>query len=181
MSDTLPTTKATPEVAFCFLLNQLLERERWARDRLARFEGQAFELHLPLPLFPPLRFRIGAGARIEQGGGEPAAVVTPSGIAGDSALAGELRHLAKHLRPDIEEELSKLVGDVAAQRIAAAARGLLRWQADAVARIGDAFGDYAADERGFFVRRIELEAFAGRVQALADALERLEKRIGALD
>jgi ubiquinone biosynthesis protein UbiJ len=181
LSNTLPSTKATPAVAFCFLLNQLLGREGWARERLARFEGQGFELRVPLPLFPALRFTIGAGGRIDEGGSEPAAVVTPAGIEGDSALAAELRYLARHLRPDLEEELSKLVGDVAAQRIGQAARGLMRWQADAAARMGDAFADYATDERGFFVRRIELDAFAARVRALADALEHLEKRLDALD
>jgi len=103
-------------VAFCFLLNQLFGREGWARERLARFAGEAAELRLAF--LPALRVQVGAEGRIEPGGPEPAAVITLSGIAGSGAFAEELRYLARYLRLDAEEELSRVVGDVAAQRIA---------------------------------------------------------------
>src|SRR2546428_797043 len=103
LSDTAPKAKATPAVAFCFLLNQLLDPERWARQRLEPFAGQSVELRPPL--LPPLRLAIAAGGRIEPGTAEPAVRVTPAGISGSRALAGQLRHLAKHLRWGAEEEL----------------------------------------------------------------------------
>ena len=40
----LLTEKATPEVAFSFLLNRLLAAEDWARQRLAPFAGEIVEL-----------------------------------------------------------------------------------------------------------------------------------------
>lgn len=181
MSDALPESKATPEVAFCFLLNQLLDRERWAQERLARFAGQCAELQSPLPFLPPLRFSIAADGRVEPGGAEPVAIVRLNGIEGASALAEELRYLARHLRPDLEEELSKIFGDVAAQRIGTAVRGLWQWQADAALRVGEALRDYVTDERRLLVRRVELQGFAQGVRAVGEALERLEKRIDDLD
>jgi len=175
LSETLPKAKATPAVAFCFLLNQLLARESWARERLARFVGQSVELRPPL--LPPLRLAIADGGRIEEGGSEPAAVVTLQGVSGSSPLADELRYLAKHLRWEAEEELSKVVGDVAAERIGGALRAFGRWQLDAAQRLSEALADYATAESGALVRRSELRDFAAELERLHAALARLEKRL----
>ena len=65
MSELLPFEKATPAVAFCFLLNRLLAAEPWARLRLAPFAGETVELRAP-PL-PTLRLRILEGGTVEAG------------------------------------------------------------------------------------------------------------------
>ena len=175
MSETLPKAKATPAVAFCFLLNQLLDRERWARERLERFVGQSVELRPPL--LPPLRLAIAPQGRIEPGAAQPDAIVTIDGISGASELADELRTLAKHFRWDAEEELSRLVGDVAAQRIGGTVRAFAHWQLDAARRIGEAFADYATTESGALVRRRELQDFAAELERLGASIERLERRL----
>ena len=175
MSDALSTAKATPAVAFCFLLNQLLDRERWARERLERFAGRAAELRPPL--LPPLRLAVGAGGRIEPGGPEPEAIVTLDGVSGTGEFADELRYLAQHLRWDAEEELSRAFGDVAAQRIGGAVRAFARWQLDATRRVGEALADYATAESGTLVRRSELQDFAAEVERLRAAIDRLERRL----
>jgi len=175
LSDTAPKAKATPAVAFCFLLNQLLDRERWARQRLEPFAGQSVELRPPL--LPPLRLAIAAGGRIEPGTAEPDVSVTLDGISGSSALADELRYLAKHLRWDAEEELSRLVGDVAAERIGSTVRALARWQVDAARRVGEALADYATTESGTLVRRAELQHFAAELERLRASIDRLEQRL----
>lgn len=177
MSDAVPTTKATPAVAFCFLANQLLSREGWARARLEPFHGQAFELRLPFLAPVVLSIR---NQGIEPGGTDPAAIVTPGGVTGSSALADELRYLAKHLRPDIAEELSRVVGDVAAERIIGAARGLARWQADATQRLVEAVADFAIEERRALVRRPELADLAARIAEMGARVERLAKRVERL-
>jgi len=179
LSDTTSPPKATPAVAFCFLLNQLLERERWARERLVPLAGQAAELRLPL--LPPLRVWLAPNARVEPGGPEPSAVVTLAGITGSSPLAEEMRYLARHLRPDVEEELSRVVGDVAAQRIGDGVRAIARWQRDAAVRVGEAFSDYVVDERRMLVRRPELRQLGADVARLGAALADLEQRIARLD
>jgi ubiquinone biosynthesis protein UbiJ len=175
LSESLPQAKATPAVAFCFLLNQLLDRERWARQRLERFAGQSVELRPPL--LPPLRLMIAAGGRIAEGGPAPDAIVTLDGISGAGEFAGELRYLAKHVRWDAEEELSRLVGDVAAERIGGTLRALARWHLDAARRIGEAVADYATTESGTLVRRRELEDFAAQIKELHLAIARLEQRL----
>jgi ubiquinone biosynthesis accessory factor UbiJ len=169
LSDTLSSAKATPAVAFCFLLNRLLARESWARERLERFAGQSAEFRPPL--LPPLRVFVAADGRIEPGGDEPAAVVTLEGVSGDGPLADELRYLAKNLRWDFEEELSRVMGDVAAERIGSTVRAFARWQVDAAQRVTQALADHA------LVRNDELERFATEVERLRAAIDELERRL----
>jgi ubiquinone biosynthesis accessory factor UbiJ len=175
LSEPLSSAKATPAVAFCFLLNQLLERESWARERLERFAGQAVELRPPL--LPPLRLVVGAGGRIEPGGGEPSAIVTLEGVTGAGALADELRYLQKNLRWDFEEELSRVMGDVAAERVGSTLRAFARWQVDAAQRVTEALADYATAESNALVRRAELARFAADLERLRAALDELERRL----
>jgi ubiquinone biosynthesis protein UbiJ len=193
----LPGEKATPSVAFCFFLNHLLDAEPWARERLAPFAGEALELCAP-PL-PRLRLTILPDGRVEAGGAEPALAIRLGPetllaaarseaelmrsveLAGNAKLASEVMALVRHLRWDAEEDLSKLVGDVAAQRIVRAVRSFIAWQADAAGRLARALADYASEEARFVVPRREHEMHARAVAELRDALGRLEKRIARLD
>jgi len=179
LSETLSSAKATPAVAFCFLLNQLLDRERWARARLASFAGEALELRLAF--LPPLRVQVGAEGRVEPGGPQPGALITLSGIIGSGPFADELRYLARHLRPDVEEELSRFLGDVAAQRIGDGMRAIARWQRDAAVRAGETLADYVVDERRMLVRRAELAQLTAHIGRLVTALAALEQRLARLD
>lgn len=101
-------------------------------------------------------------------------------VSGNARLASEVMLLVRHLRWDFEEDLSRLFGDVAAHRLAEAARGLAAWHVDVARRLSAALADYATDERRLLVRRDELAALGADVSRLRDALERLDKRIDRL-
>jgi ubiquinone biosynthesis protein UbiJ len=177
LSEPLERPKATPAVAFCFIANQLLARETWARERLAAFSGQVFELRPPL--LPPLRLSILRDGSVAEGGGDPVAVIGVEGITG-GALADELRVLARHLRWDAEEELSRVVGDVAARRIGGAARAFLGWQADSVSRLSQALGAYGTDEARLLVRRAELANLGRDIARLEEGVLRLDRKVTRL-
>jgi len=181
-------------------LNHLLQAEPWARERLAPFAGAQLELRAP-PL-PALRFAVSGEGTLEPAAaaaGEPALVVTlrpavlPAAargadhvlraleVKGDAKLAAEALYLMRHLRWDAEEDLSRLVGDAAAHRLAGLARELVRWHADAARRLAEGLVEYAVDEARLLVPRAELDTLAAANARLRDALERLEKRIEQLD
>ncbi len=184
-------------MAFCFLLNRLLAAEPWARRRLAPFAGETVELRAP-PL-PALRLRILEGGTVEAGDAEPGLAMTfkPELLAalargeehvmravevrGNDKLAAEVLVLARHLRWDAEETLSRLIGDVAAHRLADAGRALAAWHADAARRVVAALGDYLTDEAQLLARRAELDALGESVARLRDDIARLDKRIERLD
>ncbi len=196
MKSPLSSEKATPAVAFCFFVNRLLDAESWARERLARFPGETIEL-VPLPL-PALRVTILEDGRLQAGGEAPgltlqlgpgALIALARGeeeflraveISGNARLAQEIASLARHLRWDVEEELSRFFGDVAAHRIASAARSFAEWQLDAARRVTGAAAAFLAEEARILVRRDEQAGHARAVAELRDALARLEKRIERL-
>jgi ubiquinone biosynthesis protein UbiJ len=191
-----PKKEATLGWPFSLALNHLLDAEPWARERLAPFAGETVELRNPP--FPALRFVILPGGKVEAGGENPALTVTlkPDAllnlargpehfmrsveVAGNPRLASEVMLLARHLRWDVEEDLSRLFGDVLAHRLANAARDFAAWQRDAVRRVGESFADYYVEEKRVLIARPEMESFADEVARLRDAVERLEKRVQRL-
>jgi len=189
--------KATPAVAFSFLLNRLLGAEPWARERLVPFAGETLELRAP-PL-PALRLAVEEGGTVKAGDAEPSLTMTLKpellvalargeehalravDVQGDGRLAAEVLVLARHLRWDVEEDLSRVFGDVIAHRLAGAARAFAAWHVDAAQRLGGALVDYATDERPLLVRRSELDTLAEPLAQLRDAIARLDKRIESLE
>lgn len=189
--------KATPAVAFSFLLNRLLAAEDWARQRLAPFAGESVELRAA-PL-PTLRLRILEGGTVAAGGAEPGLTMTLKpellvalargeehalrsvDVQGNARLAAELLVLARHLRWDVEEGLSRVFGDVVAHRLAGAARAFAAWHVDAAQRVTGALVDYATEEKKVLVRRAELETLAQPLAQLRDAIARLDKRLERLE
>lgn len=98
-------------------------------------------------------------------------------ISGNARLATEILALLRYLRWDVEEDLSRVFGDVIAHRMVRTARDFASWQADAVKRLAENIVEYAVEERRMVVSRTEFEGFAAGVAKLRDDLARLEQRI----
>jgi ubiquinone biosynthesis protein UbiJ len=190
---------ATFESPFAAALNHLLESEPWARERLQPFAGEGLELRAP-PL-PALRFTVAIDGKLSAGApaaSAPSLVITvvPGAlaaalkgeehllraveVAGNARLASEVMFLFRHLRWDAEEEAAKLLGDVAAHRLAGLARGVASWHADAASRVAQALVEYATEERPLLVKRGELVEVAAAHARLRDGLDRLEKRLARI-
>jgi len=99
---------------------------------------------------------------------------------GDMELAHEISFLARHLTWDYEEDLSRVIGDIAAHRVAEGARGLARWTREAGRRTAQAAAEYWTEESPLIASRVKVEGFVRDVSELRDAVERLEKRIERL-
>jgi ubiquinone biosynthesis protein UbiJ len=99
---------------------------------------------------------------------------------GDMEFAHEISYLARHLSWDVEEDLSRVVGDIAAHRIVSGARSLRDWGRDAALRTAQGAAEYWTEESPLIASRVKVEDFVGAVAELRDAVERLEKRIGHL-
>jgi len=184
------------ETPFAAALNRLLRDEPWARERLAPFAGEVVRFHAP-PL-PDLAFDILADGRVAPSTATPTLTIALGAdalpalargeehfmravqVSGNAKLATEVLHLARHLRWDVEEDLSRLVGDVAAHRAVALARELFAWQLDAARRLGASLAEYAIEERRMLVTRAEFEPFAAQTARLRDSLDRLEARLRRL-
>jgi ubiquinone biosynthesis protein UbiJ len=184
-----------PAIAF---VNHLLAEEPWAREKLAPFADKRVRVKA-VPL-PDLAFAVTAEGTLESAAeGEPDLTVTLSpadlprllqgddtvlrsiGFTGDAELAAALQYLARHLRWEVEEDLSRVLGDVAAHRIASTARDFLAWQKDAGVRLGENVAEYLTEEAALVAPPAALARFGRDVADLVDALERLEKRLDRID
>ena len=99
---------------------------------------------------------------------------------GDMELAHEISFLARYLTWDVEEDLSKVVGDIAAHRIVRGAREVASWGRDAVLRASQGAAEYWTEENPLIASRVKVESFLRDVSELRDAVERLDKRVARL-
>ena len=100
---------------------------------------------------------------------------------GDAELAQEVSFLVRNLSWDVEEDLSRVVGDIAAHRMVGAARGLARWGRDASLRMAQGAAEYWTEESPVVASRVKVEGFARDVSELRDGVARLDKRIERLE
>ena len=116
------------------------------------------------------------------GGDSPQAVLQRRGVEmrGDTAIAERFRELAMLLRPDLEEELSGVLGDVPAHQLAHFAGLAFSWSRRAVTTAATNWAEYFAHERHDLVSRNEGEQFLKGVDALREDLDRLEARLDLL-
>ena len=179
-------------------LNHVVGQAPWAREALLKHTGNTaafvvapFEFALGIDATgtfqpagetatPDLRVELtpGAAARVATG---QASLNEVARIDGDAAFGATLRQLAQNLRWDYEEDLSKVVGDIAAHRAAGVLRSLAAWPRSAGERIGQAAAEYATEEAQLMPSRHEFEAWLADVDRLRDDAERLEKRIARLE
>lgn len=102
-------------------------------------------------------------------------------IEGDAEVAQTFSELLKHARPDLEEELSRLVGDVAAHQVGTAARSLLQFAQRAATTFSQNVSEYLQEEGRDVPSHTEAEEFMAAVDKLRDDVDRIEARIAMLE
>jgi ubiquinone biosynthesis protein UbiJ len=101
-------------------------------------------------------------------------------MSGDTDVAQSFRELLRLLRPDPEEELSLLLGDVPAHQLGRLARlttGFGRHAADTQLQN---LAEYLGHERADLVSRNEGEQFLRGVDAVREGVDRLQARLDEL-
>ncbi len=111
---------------------------------------------------------------------DPTAAMKDIRLSGDAEFAQALAFVLQNLRPEPEEELSRFIGDAAAQRLV----GFMRSSASQWKQIAENMLDntahYVVTENPMVVGRDDLENFNQDVNQLRDAVARIEKRIDLL-
>ena len=185
------------------VMNRDIAASSRARGLLAQIAGRSIELRVSAT---PIRIRIAAGAEgISIGtGGDAAPDATLEGspftfarlatgdamqsiraggaqVTGDAEIAQVFQKLFEAARPDFEEELSRLTGDVAAHEIAGFARGALAFGLRARDTFAQNAAEYLTEESRDLPTRIEVDEFLGEVDRLREATDRLEARLAAIE
>lgn len=185
------------------LLNRNIAGSSRARGLLAELAGRSLELRFSAT---PVRLRLSATAdriviaapdeaaadAVIEGTpiavlriaiDEPARSIRAGGaqIHGDAEIAEGFRKLLAAARPDIEEELSRLIGDVAAHHLARVAREAARYGRHVAETLAQNAAEYLTEESRDLPPRVEVEEFLAGVDQLREAVDRLEARLVSVE
>lgn len=178
-------------------LNHLLRANAWARESLKPHAGKTVRLRC-LPFSASLAILDSGEVAPAPADAVPDATlsVTPGlllrmaaqddsawrdiAIDGDTAVAGAVHHLWRHLHWDAEEDLSRVFGDIAAHRMADSARTLQQWAKTSGENLARSFAEYWTEEQPVVAASADVARFNADVDALRDDLARLEKRVNRI-
>ena len=198
-----PSNPLNPLSLFPKALNHLLKAEPWAREQLMGHHAKILCLRLP-----PLELRLAVTidgyvcvaahdvlpnvsielpwsalpSMLAQDSSEfMQASMRQAKLTGDVDFAQTISLVAQNLRWEVEEDLSQLVGDIAAHRIVALGRALTTQLKTTRQKVAENLAEYFLEENPQLVRPRTVDALTSNVRALRDRLARLEKRIERLE
>jgi ubiquinone biosynthesis protein UbiJ len=102
-------------------------------------------------------------------------------IRGDAEIANLYKEFFTASRPDLEEELSRWIGDLPARQVARFAGGLRTWLERTRRSAGENIAEYLKEESRDVPSRTEADEFLAGVDAAREATDRLEARIKRLE
>lgn len=101
-------------------------------------------------------------------------------LTGDAAAAQAFQQLLAHAKPDVEEELSGVIGDAAAHTLGNFAKGVGQWARKTRSIMRNNIREYLQEESRDVPSRYEVERFSKDVNVLRDDVDRLAARIDRL-
>jgi ubiquinone biosynthesis protein UbiJ len=179
------------------LANRMLEREQWARNRLAAHGGRSFRIAVG-PATATMHIDDSGSIHSEASAGAPDLTLTvspfdvPAFLAdpkrwdalvaanGDAELAATLKGLAETLPWFVERAFAEVLGPIAGQLAADAGRRMLGFPGYAGARVGESVTSYVRDEVSLAATAGQARSFGDDVADTAARVDSLEARIAAL-
>lgn len=184
-------------------LNKSIDASSQARETLARLGGRCLALNLrgsPFSIYLMPSDSMLALSFEAQGDPEAALCGSPLGLAalalsdprevlrsgsvsieGDAELAQDFQLLLQQAKPDWEEELSGLIGDVAAHQVGKLFRNLVGWGQSATRTVASNAGEFFTEESRDLPTNWELQQFLQRVDETRETVDRLEARLKRME
>ncbi len=176
------------------LLNHLINQNSWARAQLQPFGGKAVRFSIPPASATLTVLEDGGMAMSGESATAEATVIIPLPVAlrllandegantlitleGDTELATVLAKVLRSMQWEYEEDLSKLVGDVPAHKIAGFAREIFSAAKKQSVNVAEMFTEYWQEEQPLIAKKRHVEQFVKDVDTLRDDVERLHKRM----
>ena len=185
-------------------VNHLLAQEPWARallvahaGKLACIDAGAFALRMrvcgdgmleAVPVAAPVAAPAGANVTIRLRLADlPLILQQPERafayvkIDGDADFANTISQLSKTLRWEAEHDLEKVVGKIAAARLAAGTRAAFGAARTGHRKLAENVAEFFLDEQPLLVRPSAVDEFSSGVARLRDDVERAAKRVEKME
>ena len=179
------------------LLQHLLSQNTWAFVALQPFAGKSVKFHIT-PITTSLVVLENGSLAIAGDTNSPDAIVTitPSvalrllakddsakmliNIEGDTHLASELSKVLQGISWDYEEDLSKLTGDITANKLGQWGRNTAAGIKKQTINVADMVSEYWQEEVPMIAKKRHIEQFINEVDTLRADVERTAKRLNKL-
>jgi ubiquinone biosynthesis protein UbiJ len=178
------------------VINHLLVQEAWATRKLALHAGKVARIDTGVVV---LQLRIAADGLVEAAADAAPNVTIRMKLSdlplmmqnrerafsyvqveGDAEFANAVSQVSQGVRWEAEDDLSRLVGDIAARRLVAGGRAVVDAAQATRRRIEENVAEYFLEEQPLLVRPQAVAGFSADVTELRDDVERLAKRIERL-
>lgn len=178
-------------------LNHLLAQNSWALPRLKKFAGKTARFDIAPFSFAYTILDDGLLRSADLSSSADAlCVIAPSLLPrlvlhdekthseirseGDAALLTEIFYLSRNLRWDAAEDLSRTMGDIAAERIVQTAQNIQQQLHDGAVNLSQAAAEYWTEEHPLIAKPQAISSFLQQVDTLRNDIARLEQRIKKL-
>lgn len=185
-------------------LNRVLQLDPHAEQRIQAMQGKLLALHIRGPNLTlyllPVDGRLQVHAFAE-GHVDTTISASPLGLArlalqteasdamfkgevkivGDVEFGQEIKDILGHIDIDWEEQVSKLIGDVAAHQLGRGVRGLMKWSEQAADSLQRDLAELLQQEMRVLPQRVDIEEFLDEVDTLRADFERFELRLARFE
>jgi len=195
-----PYTKATSfkirmlKPLVTHFLQHLTQQNDWARPYLQPYAGKIVLFDFSLIQTPLVILEDGSMAIAGETSSPDATMLIPPSLAlrllakdaeanayiridGDTHLATEVSKVLQLMRWDVEEDLSKVVGDIGAYKIIQLSQQALENTKKHAVNLADMLTEYWQEEKNILAKKTHIESFNAAVDELKSDVDRLEKRI----
>lgn len=178
-------------------LQHITQQNNWARPYLTPFSGQiiCFDFSLmrahliiledgSLAVAPSqtqanatVHIPPSLGMRLVAGDAQAKSLIK---IEGDMHLATEVSKVLQQMRWDIEEDISHVVGDIAAFKLGEVSQSMFAQAKKQTTDLADMVAEYWQEEKNVLAKKTHVTQFNDAVDTLRHDVERFEKRLEKL-
>lgn len=163
----LPFAGEVVQFDIAFIKTNLLILEDGSLSIAGETAAPAASIHAP----PSLMLRLLSGDESAK---------TQIKIEGNSHLATELSKVLQHMRWDVEEDLSKIVGDIGANKSIAVSKKVFDEAKKQTINIAEMLTEFWQEEKPILTKKRHVVQFNSEVDALRSDVARFEKRLEKL-
>lgn len=180
------------------VLQHVIQQNQWAKSHLQAYAGKVIQFDFSVQRANLLILEDGSLWMAGETAMPDATVAIPPSLAlrlmakddeaksyiritGDMALAKSVSQILTTMRWDVEEDLSKVVGDIAAHNITQVSKTAINAVKNQGENAAEMLAEFWQEEKNILAKKRHVEQFNQAVDTLREDVDRFEKRVAAVE